>query len=173
MVFQDPYGSLNPAKTIEWILTEALTGGRRRGFSREELHRRAAAALAQVELPESFLERRPAELSGGQRQRVAIAEALIGSPDLIIADEPVSALDVTVQAQIITLIEKIRRETGAAILLIAHDLRVIYRVCDRVLIMKQGRIVEEGDVERVYFDPQEEYTKELLRAAGIGSERDA
>lgn len=173
MVFQDPYGSLNPAKTIEWILTEALTGGRRRGFSREELHRLAAAALAQVELPESFLERRPAELSGGQRQRVAIAEALIGSPDLIIADEPVSALDVTVQAQIITLIEKIRRETGAAILLIAHDLRVIYRVCDRVLIMKQGRIVEEGDVERVYFDPQEEYTKELLRAAGIGSERDA
>ncbi|MCR5675824.1 MAG: ABC transporter ATP-binding protein [Lachnospiraceae bacterium] len=169
MVFQDPYGSLNPARTIEWILTEALTKGRAGRFpgGRQTLRQRAAEALAQVELPESFLERRPSELSGGQRQRVAIAEALIGRPNLLIADEPVSALDVTVQAQIIALLEKLRRETGVTILLIAHDLRVIYRVCDRVLIMRDGRIVEQGDVERIYFDPQESYTGELLAAAGI------
>jgi ABC-type dipeptide/oligopeptide/nickel transport system ATPase component len=169
MVFQDPYGSLNPAHTVGWILAEALTKGKRRNFPGDEkaLHDRLVQSLEQVELPEAFLERRPAELSGGQRQRVAIAEALIGDPDVLIADEPVSALDVTVQAQIITLLEKLREETGIAILIIAHDLRVLYRICDRVLIMKKGRIVEQGNVEKIYFDPQQPYTKELLRAAGI------
>ncbi|MCR5094218.1 MAG: ABC transporter ATP-binding protein [Lachnospiraceae bacterium] len=169
MVFQDPYGSLNPAHTVGWILTEALTKGKRRNFPEDEkaLHDRLVQSLEQVELPEAFLERRPSELSGGQRQRVAIAEALISNPDVLIADEPVSALDVTVQAQIITLLEKLREETGIAILIIAHDLRVLYRICDRVLIMKKGRIVEQGNVEKIYFDPQQPYTKELLRAAGI------
>lgn len=187
MVFQDPYGSLNPAHTIGWILEETLTKGKRKeaipadrdlgtggrsgagsaSGDEDSVRARLVEALAQVELPESFLDRRPAELSGGQRQRVAIAQALIDRPNLLIADEPVSALDVTVQAQIITLLKKIRRESGVAILLIAHDLRVLYSICDRLLIMRDGRIVEEGDVEKIYFSPEEPYTKELLTAAGI------
>ncbi len=167
MIFQDPYGSLNPAHTVEWILTEALTCGRRRSYPGGAAAIREAIlrTLDQTELSAELLSRRPRELSGGQRQRVAIAEALISGPKLIIADEPVSALDVTVQKQIISLMERLRDESGIAMLLISHDLRVIYRICDRIAVMKGGRIVEEGPVERVYSAPEQDYTKELLAAA--------
>ena len=168
MVFQDPYGSLNPAYPVRWILEEAYTGGGRiRGGSPTEIREKIIDALARVELPESFLERKPAELSGGQRQRVAIAEALIADPNVLIADEPVSALDVTVQSQILKLLADLRDKTGVSILFISHDLSVIHSLCERVLIMKKGQIVEAGEVDAVYRDPEHPYTKELLAAAGL------
>ena len=112
----------------------------------------------------------PHELSGGQRQRVCIGEALMTNPGLLVADEAVSALDVTIQAQILELLEQLKEEMGLSILFISHDMRVVYQLCDRVMIMKDGTIVESGDVDTVYFSPQHEYTKELLEAAGIGED---
>ena len=117
------------------------------------------------------LEKRyPSQLSGGQRQRVCIGEALMTNPGLLVADEAVSALDVTIQAQILELLEQLKEEMGLSILFISHDMRVVYQLCDRVMIMKDGTIVESGDVDTVYFSPQHEYTKELLEAAGIGED---
>ena len=112
----------------------------------------------------------PNQLSGGQRQRVCIGEALMTNPGLLVADEAVSALDVTIQAQILELLEQLKEEMGLSILFISHDMRVVYQLCDRVMIMKDGTIVESGDVDTVYFSPQHEYTKELLEAAGIGED---
>lgn len=165
MVFQDPYGSLNPARKIGWLLEEPLRvlGG----LSGEERKERVAAMLNKVGLNEQFAGRYPSELSGGQRQRVCIGQALMQSPKLIIADEPVSALDVTVQAQILRLLKELQQEYGMAILFISHDLRVVYQLCSRILVLKDGRIVEEGDVREVYRDPEHPYTKLLLSAAGI------
>lgn len=166
MVFQDPYGSLNPAKTVGWILEEPL---RLRGnLPEEERKEKVLWMLQKVGLDDKFLERYPSQLSGGQRQRICIAAALMQEPKLLIADEPVSALDVTIQAQILELLNKLHKEMGLSILFISHDLRVVYQTCDRVMILKDGRVVEMGDVEQVYFDPQDEYTKNLLKSAGIG-----
>lgn len=167
MVFQDPYGSLNPSKKIGWILEEPLR--LKGGFSKEERKEKVISMLEKVELDEKFLGRLPSQLSGGQRQRVCIASALMLEPDLLITDEPVSALDVTIQAQILHLFQRLHEEMGLSILFISHDLRVVYQMCDRVLIMKKGRIVEQGTVEEVYFNHQDEYTGNLLKAAGIGS----
>lgn len=165
MVFQDPYGSLNPAKTVGWILEEPL---RLRGeLSKEERKLRVLQMLNKVGLHDKFLERYPSQLSGGQRQRICIAAALMQSPKLLIADEPVSALDVTIQAQILELLNKLHKEMGLSILFISHDLRVVYQTCDRVMILKDGQIAEMGEVEQVYFQPQDEYTKQLLTSAGI------
>lgn len=168
MVFQDPYGSLNPAKKIGWIMEEPLRiQGKLPGKERRQ---KVLEMLKKVGLDEKIADRYPNQLSGGQRQRVCIGEALMTNPGLLVADEAVSALDVTIQAQILELLEQLKEEMGLSILFISHDMRVVYQLCDRVMIMKDGTIVESGDVDTVYFSPQHEYTKELLEAAGIGED---
>ncbi len=163
VVFQDPYSSLNPAYTVGWSLEEPLVVFGK--YDADERKRRVRDMMERVELPEELLEAKPSELSGGQRQRVSIAAALIRRPRFIIADEPVSALDVTIQAQILKLLVDLREELDLSYLFISHDLNVVYQICDRVLVMKNGRIVEQGDVDTVYDHPKEEYTKQLLAAA--------
>ena len=163
MIFQDPYSSLNPAYTVGWIMEEPLRiYGKYDGPERK---RRVREMLSRVELPEEVLTARPAELSGGQRQRVSIATALIQRPRFLIADEPVSALDVTIQAQILKLLKNLRDELDLSYLFISHDLNVVYQLCDRVLVMKSGRIVEQGTVDEIFDHPKEAYTKQLLAAA--------
>lgn len=164
MVFQDPYSSLNPAKKIGWILEEPL---RIKKIAKEERKKRVDEMLEKVGLDLKCKEHYPNELSGGQRQRIAIAAALLCDTKFLIADEPVSALDVTIQAQIIRLLLKLHKEMGISILFISHDLRVVYQMCDRVMIMEHGEILEQGTVEEVYANPQSEYTKLLLEAANI------
>lgn len=163
MVFQDPYSSLNPARTVGWTLREALRAGEKRG--RRESQVSVPEMLRQAGLSEEYIDRYPYELSGGQRQRVCIAAAVIQRPQLILLDEPVSALDVTVQAQILRLLVHLKKEFGLSYLFISHDLNVIYQICDRVLVMKQGKIVESGDVWQIYENPQHDYTRMLLAAA--------
>ena len=163
MIFQDPYSSLNPAYPVSWTLEEPLRlRGVRDGAARR---REAAEMLERVGLPDECLSAKPSELSGGQRQRVCIAAALLRRPEFLIADEPVSALDVTIQAQILALLKSLRAELGLSYLFISHDLNVVYQLCDRVLVMKQGRVVEEGTVEEVFANPKAAYTRELLAAA--------
>lgn len=169
MVFQDPYSSLNPAKRIGWILEEPLKN--MGGIPAKERRRQALDMLKRVGLDEKLIDRYPDQLSGGQRQRVCIGAALMSRPGFLVADEAVSALDVTVQAQILGLLEKLKEEMGLSILFISHDMRVIYQISDRVMIMQGGRIAESGRVEKVYANPQAPYTKELLEAAGIGEEQ--
>ena len=163
MIFQDPYSSLNPAYTVEWIMEEPLRIYGK--YDAPERKRRVREMLRRVELPEEVLEAKPAELSGGQRQRVSIATALIQRPKFLIADEPVSALDVTIQAQILKLLKTLRDELDLSYLFISHDLNVVYQLCDRVLVMKNGHIVEQGTVDEIFDHPKEDYTKQLLAAA--------
>lgn len=163
MIFQDPYSSLNPAYPIAWILEEPLRIYGK--YGPEERKRRVREMLSRVELPEECLAAKPSELSGGQRQRVSIAAALIQRPRFLIADEPVSALDVTIQAQILGLLKDLRDELDLSYLFISHDLNVVSRLCDRVLVMKEGRIVEQGTVEEIFDRPREAYTRQLLAAA--------
>ena len=163
MIFQDPYSSLNPAYSVEWSLEEPLRIYGK--YDAPERKRRVREMLKLVELPEECLKAKPHELSGGQRQRVSIAMALIQRPKFLIADEPVSALDVTIQAQILDLLKNLRDELDLSYLFISHDLNVVYQLCDRVLVMKKGRIVEQGTVDEIFNNPQQEYTKQLLRAA--------
>lgn len=168
MVFQDPYASLNPSKKIGWILEEPLKmkkGSEK--LSPVERVRRVDEMLERVGLERKIREHYPKELSGGQRQRIAIAAALLCDTGFLIADEPVSALDVTIQAQIIRLLLKLHREMGISILFISHDLRVVYQMCDRVMIMQSGVILEQGEVDSIYRNPQTDYTKLLLEAANI------
>ena len=163
MVFQDPSSSLNPGRTVGWILEEPLRIYGK--YDEAERVRRVKDIIDRVELPAECYDMYPRELSGGQRQRVCIGMALIQRPGLIIADEAVSALDVTIQAQILKLIHKLRRELGISYIFISHDLNVVYQLCDRAIVMKDGRIVEQGDVEELYENPKEEYTRALLEAA--------
>ena len=162
MVFQDPFSSLNPARSVGWIVEEPLRLFGK--YDKAERKRRVQDMLERVGLEAKYARRRPYELSGGQRQRVSIAVALIQRPRLIIADEPVSALDVTIQDQILKLLLELKRDLDLSYLFISHDLNVIYQICDRVMVMQQGRIVESGPVEQVYDHPQHEYTRRLLSA---------
>ena len=163
MVFQDPAGSLNPARTIGWILEEPL---RLRGIrDRAERRQLVKEMLENVGLDESFAARHPRELSGGQKQRISIGVALLMDPRLVIADEPVSALDVTVQSQILNLLLKLHAEKQMTILFISHDLNVVRGLCSRVMVIYRGVIVEEGLAEEIYEHPAHPYTKLLLEAA--------
>lgn len=162
MIFQDPFSSLNPSKRISWILEEPL---RMQKIPKEERKQKVLEMAEKVGLSPEHLKRYPRELSGGQRQRVSIAAALIQGAKFIIADEPVSALDVTIQRQIMELIVQLQEEMKLSVLFISHDLNVIYQMCDRVLVMKDGQILEEGETEELFENPKTEYTKELLLAA--------
>ncbi|MCM1113581.1 MAG: ABC transporter ATP-binding protein [Muribaculum sp.] len=167
MIFQDPYSSLNPCKTVEWLLTEPLLAAGKvdpsRRLSEADMRTRVLEMLCRVGLDEGYLNRKPSQLSGGQRQRISIAQALITRPGLVIADEPVSALDVTLQAQIMELMQKLREELDAAYLFISHDINVVYRMSDRIMIMKEGRIIEQGETDEVFRNPREAYTRTLLQ----------
>ena len=163
MVFQDPYSSLNPAFSIRRIVEEPLIIYGK--YSAAERRQRVEEMLEAVGLGPDFHDRKPRELSGGQRQRVSIATALIVRPRLVILDEAVSALDVTIQDQILDLLVKLRREYDLTYLFISHDLNVIYQCCDRVIVMKKGEIVEENTVDELFAHPKHDYTKQLLRAA--------
>ncbi len=162
MVFQDPYLSLDRRQTVRQCLTEAVAV-HRRSASRTEL-RRSGGRAAGLGAPraEALADRRPRSLSGGQRQRVAIARALAADPEILVLDEAVSALDVTTQVEILTLLDGIRRDTGVALLMISHDLAAVRRLCDQVVVMRSGRIVEHGPIADVLDDPQAEYTRLLL-----------
>ena len=167
MVFQDPYSSLNPSKKIGWLLEEPLKSDKKYKWTKEEREKRVKEIIKAVGLTENMLDRYPSQLSGGQRQRISIGVALMRNPKVLVADEPVSALDVTIQAQILELLQQLHRDMGITILFISHDLRVIYQICDHVAVMKGGVIQEYGETKSVYKNPSSEYTKELLRAAGI------
>ncbi len=163
IVFQDPYSALNPAYSAEWAVEEPLRIFGK--YDAAERRKRVHEMLERVELPRECWSARPDELSGGQRQRVCIAAALIQRPRFLIADEPVSALDVTIQAQILKLLRQLRDDLDLSYLFISHDLNVVYQLCDRVLVMKKGRIVEQGTVDEVYDHPKDPYTRRLLDAA--------
>lgn len=157
IVFQNPYSALNPARTVGATLAEALRVG---GRSQDEV----GTLLESVDLPASYAQRYPARLSGGERQRVAIARALATHPQLLICDEAVSALDVSVQASVLELLLRLQRKQGFALLFITHDLAVARQMCDRLVVMKDGVIVEEGPTEQILHSPQREYTQSLLAA---------
>ncbi|MFE1904857.1 ABC transporter ATP-binding protein [Streptomyces gardneri] len=164
MVFQDPHSSLNPRQTVARIISDPLMV---QGSSAADARKRAVELMDLVGLIPEHIDRYPHEFSGGQAQRIGIARSLATSPRLVVADEPVSALDVSVQAQIVNLMERLQRELGLAYLFIAHDLSVVKRVCDRVAVMYLGRIVEIGVKERVYAAPAHPYTRALLSAVPL------
>ncbi|MCC5960049.1 MAG: ABC transporter ATP-binding protein [Rhodobacteraceae bacterium] len=161
MIFQDPFASLNPRSTIGHILT---VGPVAHGMNPARARDEARALLKHVGLDERAYDRYPHEFSGGQRQRVGIARALMFKPRLLVADEAVSALDVSIQAQILKLLDQIQRETGVSMIFITHDLRVASQICDEIAVMQYGRIVESGPPSQIFLNPQSDYTRELVAA---------
>lgn len=166
MIFQDPYSSLNPAKTVGWLLQEPLRAAgaldKSLEMTKSDMESAAYDMLRRVGMEDKYFHRKPSQLSGGQRQRVSIGQALITRPGLIVADEPVSALDVTIQAQIMELMQKLQEEMQLSYLFISHDINVVYKMCDRIMVMKEGKIIEIGETEELFADPKQEYTKNLL-----------
>ncbi|MFT6223534.1 MAG: microcin C transport system ATP-binding protein [Paracoccaceae bacterium] len=163
IVFQDPYGSLSPRMTVEQIVAEGLSvHGVDKGRNKREM---VADILTEVGLEPKMMDRYPHEFSGGQRQRIAIARAMILRPRLVVLDEPTSALDMTVQVQIVDLLRDLQAKYGLAYLFISHDLRVVRALSHKVIVMKQGDIVEYGTAEQVFSNPAAAYTRELLSAA--------
>ena len=161
MIFQDPFSSLNPRARVSRILTEGLIAY---GTSKVDAHAKAHELLDMVGLDASAMMRFPHEFSGGQRQRIGIARALALDPSIIIADEAVSALDVSIQAQVLDLLAELKTRLHLSMLFITHDLRVAARICDRIIVMQKGRIVEAGPVSKVLHDPDSPYTRSLLDA---------
>ena len=162
MIFQDPHASLNPRMTVGEILEEPLRI--HHSARRKEWDTRILELVDRVGLPKSAIERYPHEFSGGQRQRIGIARALAVEPELIVCDEPISALDVSIQAQILNLLKDLQHEFGFSYLFIAHDLAAVRHFCDRVAVMNKGRVVEQGTAEQVCLQPEHPYTRELLDA---------
>ncbi|MDR1808074.1 MAG: ABC transporter ATP-binding protein [Propionibacteriaceae bacterium] len=164
MVFQDPMTSLNPVRRVGYHLAEVIR--RTGGTDRRDVRDLATATLAQVGIgdPARRYRQYPHELSGGMRQRVMIAMALLARPKLLLADEPTTALDVTVQAQILDLIAELRATAGLTVVLVTHDLGIVAGTCDRIAVMRAGQIVEEGDVDQIFYDPAHPYTRLLLAA---------
>ncbi len=163
VIFQDPFGSLNPRMTIYSIVAEPLDIHFKQ-WTRAQKQARVAELLEKVGLSADFMQRYPHQFSGGQRQRIGIARALAVEPDFIICDEPVSALDVSVQAQIVNLLQDLQAELGLTYLFIAHDLAVVEHISDQVLVMTEGQIVEQASAEAIYSNPQHPYTIKLLEA---------
>jgi len=161
MVFQDPLSAFNPRATIGRLLADPF---RLQGLGRRETQDRVREALTEVGLTEALLTRLPHEISGGQRQRVAIARALASKPDLLVLDEPVSALDVSVRAQILNLLRRLQQARGCSYFFISHDLAVVRAVADRMLVLHQGKIVEAGPTEEILARPQHPYTQSLIAA---------
>ena len=164
MIFQEPMTSLNPVKRIGWQIEESLRIHTE--LNKEERYQKAIEMMKEVELPdpERLYRQYPHELSGGMRQRVMIAAAMICHPRILIADEPTTALDVTIQAQIVELLKRMNREKQTSILFISHDLSLVKQLCERVLVMKGGYIVETGLTQEVFAHPKEEYTQRLIAA---------
>ncbi len=164
MVFQDPYGSLDPRQKVLAIVTEPIQKLSETSDTRSSLRERAAQALNEVGLRTADLDKYPHEFSGGQRQRIAIARALITRPDLIVADEPVSALDVSVQAQVLNLMMDLQDRYGLSYLLVSHDLAVVNLMCDAVLVLQTGKVLEQGPVQQIFQQTKHPYTRALLAA---------
>ncbi|KCB43108.1 ABC transporter ATP-binding protein [Bordetella hinzii] len=165
IVFQDPYASLNPRRTVRQALSEPLRVHRM--GSAAEIARKVEAAIVEVGLPAAALDRYPHEFSGGQRQRIGIARALVLDPELIVADEPVSALDVSVQAQILQLLERLKRDRGLSFVFVSHDLGVIRHFCDTVCVMYLGRIIETGPTAQVLDRPRHPYSRVLRDSSPV------
>jgi len=162
MVFQDPFGSLDPKRTVGWSIAEPL-----RVTRAQDVRRRVSEALDQVGLRAADALKYPHEFSGGQRQRIAIARAIVTRPALLVADEAVSALDVSVQAQILNLLMDLQEELGLAMVFISHDLAVVACICDQMLVMRHGDCLEFGETEHVVANPRHDYTRTLLAASDI------
>ena len=162
-IFQDPYGSLDPRNTVRTIISEPIVS-LERGVSAAERNERVAEVLEAVGLPSASADKYPHEFSGGQRQRIAIARALITKPSLIVADEPVSALDVSIQAQVLNLMMDLQEKFGLSYLFISHDLGVVRAITDRVAVIHLGRFVEQGPTGEVFDNPQDPYTQALVAA---------
>lgn len=165
VVFQDPYSSLNPSLTVGQILSEPLMA--QKGMSEADARARIKELLDAVGLPQDAIDRFPSRFSGGQRQRIAIARALALSPKLVICDEPVSALDLSTQAQVLNLLADLRASSNLAYLFIAHDLAVVKHLSQRIIVLYRGRIMEEGDASDVYNNPSHPYTRALIAAAPV------
>lgn len=173
VIFQDPYSSLDPLRTIGYSLMEPA---RFHGMTADAAASRARELVATVGLDEGALVRYPAQFSGGQRQRIAIARALMTDPEFIVCDEPVSALDLSVQADVMNLLTRLQRELALSLLFISHDLAIVRQISDEVVVLRGGRIIESGPTEQLFADPREDYTRALLESvpqAGHASRRSA